>query len=203
VSKQIKLFVGLGNPGHKYENTRHNLGFIVLDSIALAKGLEFKNWDNMADISFYEPCGSKVWLLKPTTFMNLSGYAVSSFAKYYKIGPEEIVVGYDDFSIPLGQYKIRMSGSAGGHNGTKSIIEQLHTDKFPRIKFGIGPFPKFMNMANFVLSKFSKEDEDKINSIKKLSVKIFDEIIASDVDKAASNLANKKLLYEDFTNSQS
>jgi PTH1 family peptidyl-tRNA hydrolase len=192
VSKQIKLFVGLGNHGHKYKNTRHNLGFMALDSIALAKGLDFKNWDSMADISFYEVSSiGKVWLLKPTTFMNLSGDAVSSFAKYYKISAEEIVVCYDDFSIPLGGYKIRMFGSAGGHNGIKSIIERLNTDKFPRIKFGIGPLPKFMDMADFVLSKFAKEDENKINLVKKLSVEIFDEINASNIDKAASKLANK------------
>ncbi|MDR2251536.1 MAG: aminoacyl-tRNA hydrolase [Endomicrobium sp.] len=192
MSKQIKLFVGLGNHGHKYKNTRHNLGFMALDSIALAKGLDFKNWDSMADISFYEVSSiGKVWLLKPTTFMNLSGDAVSSFAKYYKISAEEIVVCYDDFSIPLGGYKIRMFGSAGGHNGIKSIIERLNTDKFPRIKFGIGPLPKFMDMADFVLSKFAKEDENKINLVKKLSVEIFDEINASNIDKAASKLANK------------
>jgi PTH1 family peptidyl-tRNA hydrolase len=191
VSKQIKLFVGLGNPSQKYENTRHNLGFIALDSIASAKGLEFKNWDNMADISFYDTPKGRIWLLKPTTFMNLSGNAVLSFSKYYKISTQEIVVCYDDFSIPLGTYKIRMSGSAGGHNGIKSIIECLNTDNFPRIKFGIGPFPKFMDMANFVLSKFSKEDKSKINFIKKLVVEIFDEINESDVDKAASTLANK------------
>jgi PTH1 family peptidyl-tRNA hydrolase len=197
VSKQIKLFVGLGNPGHKYKNTRHNLGFMVLDSIALAKGLEFKNWDNVADISFYEVSSiGKVWLLKSTTFMNLSGDVVSSFAKYYKISTEEIVVCYDDFSIPLGGYKIRMSGSAGGHNGIKSIIERLHTNKFPRIKFGIGPLPKFIDMADFVLSKFSKEDENKINLVKKLSVEIFDEINASNIDKAASKLTNKNRTLE-------
>jgi PTH1 family peptidyl-tRNA hydrolase len=197
VSKQVKLFVGLGNPGHKHKNTRHNLGFMVLDSIALAKGLEFKNWDNMADISFYEvPSIEKVWLLKPTTFMNLSGDAVSSFAKYYKISTEEIVVCYDDFSIPLGGYKIRMSGSAGGHNGIKSIIERLHTDKFPRIKFGIGPLPKFMDMSDFVLSKFAEEDENKINLVKELAVELFDEINASNIDKAISKLANKNRTLE-------
>ena len=197
VSKQIKLFVGLGNPGHKYKNTHHNLGFMVLDSIALAKGLEFKNWDNVADISFYEGSSiGRVWLLKPTTFMNLSGDAVSSFAKYYKISTEEIVICYDDFSIPLGGYKIRMSGSAGGHNGIKSIIERLHTDKFPRIKFGIGPLPKFMDMSDFVLSKFAKEDENKINLVKKISVEIFDEINASNIDKATSKLTNKNRTLE-------
>ncbi|MDR2811913.1 MAG: aminoacyl-tRNA hydrolase [Endomicrobium sp.] len=198
MSKQIKLFVGLGNPGRKYKNTRHNLGFMILDSIALAKGLEFKNWDNVADISFYKVSSiEKVWLLKPTTFMNLSGDAVSSFAKYYKISTEEIIICYDDFSIPLGGYKIKMSGSAGGgHNGIKSIIERLHTDKFPRIKFGIGPLPKFMDMADFVLSKFAKEDENKISLVKKLSVEIFDEINVSNIDKAASKLANKNRTLE-------
>ena len=197
MSKQIKLFVGLGNPGHKYKNTHHNLGFMVLDSIALAKGLEFKNWDNVADISFYKVSSiGKVWLLKPTTFMNLSGNAISSFAKYYKISTEEIVICYDDFSIPLGGYKIRMSGSAGGHNGIKSIIERLHTDKFPRIKFGIGPLPKFMDMSDFVLSKFAKEDENKINLVKKISVEIFDEINASNIDKATSKLTNKNRTLE-------
>jgi PTH1 family peptidyl-tRNA hydrolase len=197
VSKQIKLFVGLGNPGHKYKNTRHNLGFMVIDLIALDKGLEFKNWDNVADISFYEfSFIGKVWLLKPTTFMNFSGDAVSSFAKYYKISPEEIVVCYDDFSIHLGGYKIKMSGSAGGHNGIKSIIERFHTDKFPRIKFGIGPLPKFMDMSDFVLSKFAKEDENKISLVKKLSVEIFDEINTSNIDKAASKLANKNRTFE-------
>jgi PTH1 family peptidyl-tRNA hydrolase len=191
VSKQIKLFVGLGNPGQKYENTRHNLGFIALDSIASAKGLEFKNCDNMADISFYVTPRGKVWLLKPTTSMNLSGEAVLFFSKYYKICAQEIVVCYDDFSIPLGEYRIRMSGSAGGHNGIKSIIGCLNTDKFSRIKFGIGPFLKFMDMANFVLSKFSKEDENKIIFVKKLAVEIFDAINESVLDKAASKLANK------------
>jgi PTH1 family peptidyl-tRNA hydrolase len=195
--KQIKLFVGLGNPGHKYKNTRHNLGFMVLDSIALAKGLEFKNWNNVADISFYEVSSiGKVWLLKPATFMNFSGDAVSFFAKYYKIRTEEIVVCYDDFSIPLGGYKIKMSSYTGGHNGIKSIIERLHVNKFSRIKFGIGPLPKFMSMSDFVLSKFAKEDENKINLIKKISVEIFDEINMSNIDKAVYKLANKNRIPE-------
>jgi PTH1 family peptidyl-tRNA hydrolase len=197
VSKHIKLFVGLGNPGYKYKNTRHNIGFIILDSIALTKGFEFKKWDNVADISFYETSSiGKVWLLKPTTFMNLSGDVVLSFAKYYKIGTEEIVVFYDDLSIPLGEYRIKMSGSAGGHNGIKSIIGRLCADKFPRIKFGIGPLPKFMDTSSFVLSKFAKEDENKINLVKKISVEIFDEINASNVDKAASKLANRNRTFE-------
>ncbi|MCL2390053.1 MAG: aminoacyl-tRNA hydrolase, partial [Endomicrobia bacterium] len=100
----IKLFVGLGNPGNKYENTRHNLGFMVLDEIAENKRLEFKTWSDMADISFYDYDGAKIALLKPAMFMNNSGIAVSNFARYYKINADEIFVFYDDFSIALGEF---------------------------------------------------------------------------------------------------
>jgi PTH1 family peptidyl-tRNA hydrolase len=193
MSKQIKLFVGLGNPGQEYKNTRHNFGFIVLDEIALAKRLEFKNWGNIADVSFCDCPKGKIWLLKPTTFMNFSGNSVSAFAKYYKIDPEEIFVFYDDFSISVGQYRIRMLGSAGGHNGVSSIIDCLHTSNFPRMKLGIGLLPKFVEPAGFVLSKFAKEDKEKIKLIKETAVNIFDEINISGIDKAASKLANKFL----------
>ncbi|MDR3253455.1 MAG: aminoacyl-tRNA hydrolase [Endomicrobium sp.] len=193
MDKQISLFVGLGNPGQKYENTRHNFGFIVLDEIAESKHLKFKVWDNIAEISFYESNNGKVWFLKPMTFMNLSGDAVSCFAKYYKITSEKIFVFYDDFSIPLGEYKIRMSGSSGGHNGISSIIECMHASDFPRMKLGTGPLLKFMNAADFVLSQFSQEDKEKINLIKKISVKFFDEIYMSGFDKTISRFASIKL----------
>jgi PTH1 family peptidyl-tRNA hydrolase len=192
MSKQIKLFVGLGNPGQKYKNTRHNFGFIVLDEIAVSKYLEFKNWNDVADVSFWDSSNSKIWLLKPMTFMNLSGTSVSAFAKYYKIDPEEVFVFYDDFSIPLGEYRIRLSGSAGGHNGVSSIIDCLHASNFTRMKLGVGPLPKFIQPADFVLSKFIPEDKEKIKLIKEIAVSIFDEINISGIDKAASRLANKK-----------
>lgn len=185
----IKLFAGLGNPGKKYERTRHNLGFMALDAIAQAKSLEFKNWDNMADISFYETEGDKVFLIKPLTYMNLSGGSISSFARYYKINPEEIFVFYDDFSIPLGEFRIRMSGSAGGHNGISSMIEHLGTNNFPRMKLGIGPLPKFVPTPDFVLSKFREEDFDKIKTIQEKAVEIFDEINRSGIEKAVSKLS--------------
>ncbi|MDR3256907.1 MAG: aminoacyl-tRNA hydrolase [Endomicrobium sp.] len=190
--KQIKLFVGLGNPGQKYENARHNLGFIVLDEIASSKYLDFKTWSNVADISFYEEANCKKWLLKPITFMNLSGIAVSSFARYHKIEPEEIFVFYDDFSVLLGEYRIRMSGSAGGHNGISSIIDHLHTNNFPRMKLGIGPLSKFTQMSDFVLSKFTQEDKEKISLIKETAVNLFNEINIVGLGKAASKLANRK-----------
>jgi PTH1 family peptidyl-tRNA hydrolase len=189
---RIKLFIGLGNPGQKYENTRHNLGFIVLDEIVASKHLNFKMWNDTADISFYEELGFRVWFLKPVVFMNLSGIVVSSFTENYKINPEEIFVFYDDFLIPLGRYRIRMSGSSGGHNGMSSIIENLHSDNFPRMKLGIGPLPKVLPAADFVLSKFVQEDRSRIGLIKKTAVNLFDDIYMSGLDKAVSKLANIK-----------
>ncbi|MDR0956780.1 MAG: aminoacyl-tRNA hydrolase [Endomicrobium sp.] len=190
--RQIKLFVGLGNPGPKYENTRHNFGFIVLDEIAAANHLEFKIWSNVARVSFYELFNNKVWLLKPVTFMNFSGKVVAFFARYYKINIEEIFIFYDDFSIPIGKYKIKMSGSAGGHNGVDSIIKYLYSKDFPRMKLGIGPLPKFVQMKDFVLSKFLPVDEEKVERVKKKAVDVFEKINKSGIDKTVSNLANEK-----------
>ena len=194
MSIETKLFIGLGNPGRRYINTRHNLGFVVLDAITENLYLEFKAWNNnMANVSFYNHNNGRVGLLKPTIFMNLSGVSIASFAKYYKIKPEEIFVFYDDFSIALGEYRIRMSGSSGGHNGIKSIIEHLNTENFPRMKLGIGPLPKNIDIPNFVLSEFLEEDKEKINLMQEAAILVFKEIIKSGIDKAASKLACRYL----------
>jgi len=191
MNKWIKLFIGLGNPGQKYENTRHNAGFIVLDEIAKSKHLEFKSWGNTL-VSFYEGVNGKVHLLKPMTFMNCSGEAVCSFLRYYKIIPEEIFVFCDDFSIPTGEYRIRMSGSDGGHKGVNSIIVSLDTENFPRMKLGIGPVPDFICSKDYVLSEFGEEDKKKMDIIKRMAVSIFDDICMYGLDKAVSKIANKK-----------
>jgi PTH1 family peptidyl-tRNA hydrolase len=192
MDKQISLFVGLGNPGQKYRNTRHNFGFIVLDEIVKSKHLAFKNWNNLAKVSVYENNGVMVWFLKPMVFMNLSGVAVFSFTKYYKISSDNMFVFYDDFSILFGEYKVRMSGSSGGHNGIGSIIEHMHTNNFPRMKLGIGPVLNSSSNSDFVLSKFSKNDEKKIKSIKKMSIKFFDQMCLSGLNKTISIFANIK-----------
>ena len=185
----IKLFAGLGNPGANYENTRHNFGFIAIDAIADAKALEFKNFENVAEFSFFETQNGKVFLLKPLTYMNLSGQPLSAFARYYKINPEEIFVFYDDFSIPLGEFRIRMSGSDGGHNGVKSLIQHLNTQNFARMKLGIGPMPPFMKMPDFVLSRFSNEDVGKIKEIAKKAVELFDAVNMDGLEKAISKVS--------------
>ena len=153
------LIVGLGNPGEKYENTRHNVGFQVVDELAERQRapiqkLKFKALTNLLTIS-----GEKVLVMKPVTYMNLSGEAVRPAADFYKIPPERILVISDDTALDPGRLRIRKGGSAGGHNGLKSIIQHLGTDQFPRVKIGVGakPHPDY-DMADWVLSKFAGED---------------------------------------------
>ena len=153
------LLVCLGNPGDQYDNTRHNVGFMVADQLGERYGLpiqklKFKALTNMFSIS-----GEKVLVMKPVTYMNLSGEAVRPAADFYKIPPEHILVISDDTALDVGKLRIRRGGSAGGHNGLKSIIQHLGTDQFPRIKIGVGekPHPDY-DMADWVLSKFTGED---------------------------------------------
>lgn len=154
------LVVGLGNPGDKYENTRHNAGFMAIDQLAdrgdfPVQRLKFHALTHQATIS-----GQGVLVMKPTTYMNLSGDAVAEAAAFYKVSEEHILVLCDDVSLPLGKLRIRTSGSAGGHNGLKSIIARLGTDKFPRVKIGVGgkPHPDY-DMADWVLGKFVGPDK--------------------------------------------
>ncbi|MDY4430629.1 aminoacyl-tRNA hydrolase [Evtepia sp.] len=153
------LVVGLGNPGPKYEWTRHNMGFLVIDELAERESipvqrLKFKALTNTAVIG-----GRSVLLMKPTTYMNLSGEAVGQAARFYKIPPERVLVISDDVALPQGKLRIRRSGSAGGHNGLKDIIAHLGSDQFPRVKVGVGgkPHPD-SDMADWVLSPFTGQD---------------------------------------------
>ena len=153
------LVVGLGNHGDKYENTRHNVGFLTIDHIAEEQRVPVQKLKYRALTNTVELGGAKVLLMKPVTYMNLSGEAVGEAARFYKIPPERVLVISDDVSLPIGKLRIRKGGSAGGHNGLKSIIQHLGTDQFPRIKIGVGekPHPDY-DMADWVLSKFTGED---------------------------------------------
>lgn len=153
------LVVGLGNPGPKYEWTRHNMGFLVIDELAERESipvqrLKFKALTNTAVIG-----GKSVLLMKPTTYMNLSGEAVGQAARFYKVPPERVLVISDDVALPQGKLRVRRSGSAGGHNGLKNIIAHLGSDQFPRVKVGVGgkPHPD-SDMADWVLSPFTGQD---------------------------------------------
>jgi len=147
------LVVGLGNPGPRYTETRHNLGFWVVDRLAREEGLAWKQQGR----AFTARWGSG-WLMKPTTFMNASGEAVAPFVRYYKIEPERLLVVHDDLDLPLGRIRLRRGGSAGGQKGVRSIIERLGTDGFDRLRLGIGRPSAGRDAADWVLSKFSPEE---------------------------------------------
>ncbi len=153
------LLVCLGNPGDPYENTRHNVGFQVADEIAARKDVPVQRLKFRALTNTVELGGAKVLLMKPVTYMNLSGEAVRQAVDFYKIPPERVLVLFDDISLPVGTLRIRKNGSAGGHNGLKSIISCLGSDQFPRVKIGVGakPHPDY-DLADWVLSTVSKTE---------------------------------------------
>jgi len=192
MSNDIKFVVGLGNPGEKYSNTRHNFGFKAVDKIVEQENLSWKNWNDMASITFYKRQGKNILVAKPMTFMNNSGFPVVALLKYYKIMPQEMFVLYDDYSIPAGEYKFRATGSSGGHNGVNSIITQTGTTSFPRMKLGMGPLPKYAKIADFVLSKFNSEDTAKVDVVLNEIKGIVDTIIDLGFDKAISKIAQNK-----------
>ena len=158
--KETDMFIiaGLGNPGKTYEGTKHNVGFQVIDKLAQDYTITVDKWKHKAFIGEGRIGQHKVMLVKPQTFMNLSGESIREILSYYKIPVSRLIVIYDDTSLPLSGVRIREKGSAGGHNGMKSIISQLGTDTFLRIKVGIGEKPNGWDLADYVLSKFQKED---------------------------------------------
>ena len=154
-----KLLVGLGNPGDKYFETRHNVGFMLVDQMAKSLNLTFSH-DKIfqADIASTFLNGEKIYFVKPTTFMNDSGKAVHALLTYYGLDVEDLLVIYDDLDMEVGKLRFRQKGSAGGHNGIKSIIAETGTQEFDRIKIGIGRPQKGMTVVNHVLGKFSEDD---------------------------------------------
>ena len=176
------LIVGLGNPGIQYENTRHNIGFKVIDNISKEYNIEInrQKFKGVYGEGFIN--GEKVILLKPTTYMNLSGESIREVVDFYKLTCEDIVVIYDDISLDVGRLRIREKGSAGGHNGIKSIIAHLGTDVFPRIKVGVGQ-PN-IDLVNYVLGKFTDEEMEVLSESIDASTKAVSEIIKDDVNTA-------------------
>ena len=153
------LIAGLGNPTKEYDKTRHNVGFSVIDVLADRYRIDISEKKHKALCGRGVIEGQKVLLLKPQTFMNLSGESIRAAADYYKIEPEEMIVIYDDISLDPGQLRIRLKGSAGGHNGIKNIIANLGTQDFPRIKVGVGAKPPRMDLADYVLSRFGAGEQ--------------------------------------------
>ena len=178
------LIVGLDNPGDKYENTRHNVGFLVVDELAErlsipVQKLKYKALTNTAQLA-----GQKVLLMKPVTFMNLSGEAVRQAVDFYKLPPEHVLVLSDDTALPLGKLRIRKGGSAGGHNGLKNIILHLGTDQFPRLRVGVGdkPHPDY-DMADWVLGKLQGEDKKVMDAAVKRAADGVECILSQGLDQ--------------------
>lgn len=171
------LIVGLGNPGREYENTRHNIGFAAIDIIAEKYNIDVNRTKFKGEYGEGFINGNKVILLKPYTFMNLSGESVREAIDFYKLTEEEVLIIYDDISLEVGRLRIREKGSAGGHNGIKSIINHMGTDVFTRIKIGVGA-PKG-DLVNHVLGKFSKEEANILKQTLDVVAKATEDIIAN------------------------
>ena len=178
------LIVGLGNIGYEYENTRHNIGFKVADALAAEAGAVFAT-GRYGSVAEFRHKGRTFVLLKPSTYMNLSGESVRALVDYYKIDPEEeLIVIYDDISLEPGKIRIRKKGSAGGHNGIKNIIAQLGTQNFQRIKVGVGEKPKGWDLADYVLGHFSKEDRGLVDDALKRAAGAVELMVQGEVDQA-------------------
>ena len=180
------MIVGLGNPGRDYERSRHNTGWMVMDRLEAQLGVRVDKDRFRAQTATADYRGQKLLLLKPQTFMNSSGIAVEAAAHFYKIPPERVLVIFDDISLPVGKIRVRPSGSAGGHNGLKSIIAMLHSDAFPRVKVGVGakPHPDY-DLADWVLSAVGKDEQPAYQSAIENAADAALCIVESGCDKAA------------------
>ncbi|MBI4726857.1 aminoacyl-tRNA hydrolase [candidate division TA06 bacterium] len=186
----IWCLAGLGNPGREYSQTRHNLGFMVLD--LLVEQLKF-SWKRRALYSCAGDARRGLFLIKPLTFMNQSGLAVAKALSYQKIPASRLLVICDDVNLPLGKIRIRARGSDGGHNGLKSIIKHLSSQDFARLRLGVGPVPESLEMADFVLSSFAKAERSEVGLMTGQAAKTATEVIRAGVDKAIINLNQQNI----------
>ena len=186
------IIAGLGNPTLQYRGTRHNVGFDVIDTLADKYNIAVETRKSRALIGKGIIAGQKVLLVKPQTYMNLSGESIGELVSYYKVDEEqELLVIYDDVSLDVGQLRIRRKGSAGGHNGIKDIIRHLGTDVFPRIKIGVGEKPKGYDLADYVLGHFSREEREMMEEGYQKAAEAVEMILAGELDEA-TNVFNRK-----------
>ena len=193
-----ELIVGLGNPESRYDQTRHNIGFDAVDSLAKAWSLSWKENKRFQGLiaEGISPYGNKIRLLKPLTYMNRSGQAVRAVIDWYKIAPGSVLVIYDDMDLPVGILRIRRSGSAGGHNGMKSIISHLGSQDFPRLRIGIGKSDGKRQTIGHVLGKFAPEEKKVIQEMLDISVNAVEKSLKEGVEKAMNIYNSKKLIVD-------
>lgn len=189
----MKLIVGLGNPGKKYENTLHNAGFLAIDALVAKYNVQLNKEMFNGEYTKTRINGEDVIIVKPQTFMNLSGECVGPLSSYFKIDKEDIFVIYDDMEIRFGQLRIRNTGSSGGHNGMKSLIQHLGGQEFPRLKVGVGRPKGEKSVVSHVLAQFTKEQEKHLPMILEACVGAIEKFIEGDV-RGAMNAYNKVIV---------
>lgn len=190
------VIVGLGNPGKKYENTRHNMGFIAVDLLAKEYGIKVDKIKHKALVGEGRIADQKVLLVKPQTYMNLSGESVREVLSYYKVDIENLIVIYDDLDIPTGTIRIRKFGSAGTHNGMRSVVYQIQSDRFPRIRVGIGS-EKHSDLIDFVTGGFTKKEVPLLEQATTMASKAAASIIEDGIEKAMNKYNIKKRANEE------
>ncbi len=188
----IKAIIGLGNPGKKYKNTRHNIGFMVADALASALKCQ-KELKECCFSHIYDCKNHDLLIVKPQTYMNNSGIAVKNLMEDFKIKPSEILVIYDDLDLPLGKIRLRKSGSSGGHRGVQSIIDNIKTQEFPRLKIGIGRPASRKEVVDYVLSPFSKDEQLLVEKVIFSAVECLLNVIKYGIDKSL-NSCNKSII---------
>ena len=189
--QEFFVIAGLGNPGREYAETKHNVGFCVIDRLAEKYHIDVTKFKQKALIGDGTINGKRVLLVKPQTFMNLSGESIREIVNFYKIPQDRFVVIYDDTSMPAGQIRLREKGSHGGHNGIRNIIDQMGTDVFNRIKVGIGEKPKGWDLADYVLAKFNPDDLPAMEEGMEKAVKGVELILSRGVAEAANRVNQK------------
>lgn len=184
MNKKFWLIVGLGNPGNEFKSNRHNAGFRCLDYFARINNINFKSSNLFSQIAEIKIDGEKSVLIRPNTYMNLSGKAVKSCLDYFKSDIDHLLVIQDDTALPVGKMRIKTKGSAGGHNGLKSIIEYLNTNEFKRIKIGVGACPDFIDMKDWVVMDLTKPELEITNNLNQYIVEAISLIIKGNIEKA-------------------
>jgi len=191
ILEDLSVVIGLGNPGPRYENTRHNVGFDTVDLLSKKHNIDVTKVKHKAIIGDGNIGGHRVLLVKPQTFMNLSGESVREIIEWYKVPVENIIIIYDDIDLPVGKIRIRPKGSAGTHNGMRSVIYQIQSEDFPRIRIGIDKPPQNWDLADFVLSKFSTDERKSVEEAIANAAEAVEVILNSGIDKAMNRYNNK------------
>lgn len=181
-----KLIVGLGNPGKDYENTRHNIGFLILDDLAQAWGLDFSKKKFQGEYAeYFHPNGEKIILVKPQTFMNLSGKCVAAWVNFLKIDEGDVLVVHDELDLPLGRFKAQYEAGPAGHNGVRSIIQEMGHQRMNRLRVGVGHPGRSTQVVSHVLSPFSKGDAEKLAEVREQGVKAVETFVEKGLDPVA------------------